>query len=247
MDDELIMNELLIFHNNNNNINNNVIKINDRAFMPKTKVVMNDNRVFTWNHNDTLKLLDNFKKHRSKVGSLEIRNLKKLFEIISLELHKIHNIDVSPSNVENRWRVLERNYKKFVDNNKKTGKKKNIHPPLLLSSDTIDHMIETSSKKLNLIPAIGEEMLNEEELHGTEEPSTSSSDTAIASEVSVKNSRSSRLKTGRITKSKFDKIHYQKEKLDILKKYYDEKKGETICWKRETHLLKKEMFLCAQI
>ncbi|KAL1488143.1 hypothetical protein ABEB36_015101 [Hypothenemus hampei] len=228
--------------------------------MPKTKVVMNDNRVFTWNHNDTLKLLDNFKKHRSKVGSLEIRNLKKLFEIISLELHKIHNIDVSPSNVENRWRVLERNYKKFVDNNKKTGrgrvtfdyakemeeilgKKKNIHPPLLLSSDTIDHMIETSSKKLNLIPAIGEEMLNEEELHGTEEPSTSSSDTAIASEVSVKNSRSSRLKTGRITKSKFDKIHYQKEKLDILKKYYDEKKRRNNLLEKRNSLIEERNVL----
>lgn len=64
---------------------------------------------------------------------------------------------VSPANCENRWRVLERNFKKYIDNNNKTGrgrkdfvfademndilgKKNNVFPELLLSTDTIIHL-----------------------------------------------------------------------------------------------------------
>ncbi|CAH1992952.1 unnamed protein product [Acanthoscelides obtectus] len=61
-----------------------------------------------------------------------------------------------------RWRVLERNYKKYVDNQRQTGrertffeykhemeevflKKKNIRPELLPASDQIDTQIDMNS------------------------------------------------------------------------------------------------------
>lgn len=61
----------------------------------------------------------------------------------------------------NRWRVIDRNYKKFVDNKKKTGrgkkmfeyvtemeeifgKKKSVHPDIVLFSETIDVPSTTS-------------------------------------------------------------------------------------------------------
>nr|CAI5837042.1 unnamed protein product [Callosobruchus analis] len=33
----------------------------------------------------------------------------------------LYGAQVAPSNCENRWRVLERNYKRFIDNQNQTG------------------------------------------------------------------------------------------------------------------------------
>ncbi|KAJ8912231.1 hypothetical protein NQ315_009055 [Exocentrus adspersus] len=87
-----------------------------------------------------------------------------MFEEISKEIKQITDKNISPTNCENRWRVLERAYKKYVSDNNRTGaarkefeyadimhnilgKKKNIHPEVLLSSETagnIDTVITTS-------------------------------------------------------------------------------------------------------
>lgn len=76
---------------------------------------------YKWNINNSKLLIDLYSKYRNKVGTLQIRSLKKLWEIIAEELRKL-GVNVTPNNCLNRWRVLERNYKKFIDNNKKTGK-----------------------------------------------------------------------------------------------------------------------------
>lgn len=79
-----------------------------------------------------------------------------MWEVISVEINKIHSTSFNASHCENRWRVIERNYKKFVDETNKTGRgrklfeytvemeeifgnKKNINPELLLSNETVHH------------------------------------------------------------------------------------------------------------
>lgn len=57
----------------------------------------------------------------SKVGTRVIKNLKRLWEVISEELSKILGASVTASQCENKWRVLERAYKKHIDDQNKTG------------------------------------------------------------------------------------------------------------------------------
>ncbi|XP_023311450.1 uncharacterized protein LOC108914340 isoform X2 [Anoplophora glabripennis] len=80
--------------------------------------------------------------------------MKQFWEIIANLMNEELPINVTDAQCENRWRVLKRNYKKYVcDNNKKTGRdrktfeyaeefdeifgrKRNIHPELLLTEDS---------------------------------------------------------------------------------------------------------------
>ncbi|XP_069704430.1 uncharacterized protein [Periplaneta americana] len=119
-----------------------------------------------WNENTTRALIDHYKVFKSKLGTMEIRNMKKLWEILCNKINGSHKTSFTPSQCENRWRVLERNYKKIVDNNNtgKTGrirkqfiyedemadvfgKKRNIQPELSLSSNTVIQEIPTSGAR----------------------------------------------------------------------------------------------------
>ncbi|KAH1013532.1 hypothetical protein HUJ04_002516 [Dendroctonus ponderosae] len=75
----------------------------------------------SWTRANTLILLDLCNKFRLKVGTLEIRNLKKMWEVMSKEFQTCHGIAVTASNCQNRWRVLERNYKKYINSKQQTG------------------------------------------------------------------------------------------------------------------------------
>ncbi|KAL1496999.1 hypothetical protein ABEB36_008032 [Hypothenemus hampei] len=109
---------------------------------------------FKWSHVNTLALIDLYKKYRKDVGSFKIRTLKKMFEEIACQLELTLKQKITASNCENRWKHLERTYKKYVENNNKTGRgrkdfeyatemndvlgqKKNVNPIILLSSDTV--------------------------------------------------------------------------------------------------------------
>ncbi|CAH1183030.1 unnamed protein product [Ceutorhynchus assimilis] len=74
-----------------------------------------------WTQNETKILIDLYGKLKNKVGTFQIKNIKMLWEKIANELAKLHII-VTPNNCLNRWKVLERNFKKFVDNQNKTGR-----------------------------------------------------------------------------------------------------------------------------
>jgi hypothetical protein len=108
----------------------------------------------SWNPQSTRVLIDLYQKHKSKVGTLQLRNIKKLFELIAKEINIMCKSNVTASHSHARWRVLERGYKKYVDNKTKTGigrkyfeyaeemdsifkKKRNITPAILLSTETI--------------------------------------------------------------------------------------------------------------
>ncbi|OAD62146.1 hypothetical protein WN48_07257 [Eufriesea mexicana] len=67
-----------------------------------------------WTSKATACLISQYKKYHSMVGqSTQIRSLREMFEMISLEMQK-HGFYFSPQKCENKWRVLERKYKNLV-------------------------------------------------------------------------------------------------------------------------------------
>lgn len=85
------------------------------------KPASSDSADYKWGRNETRLLIDLYGIYRKKVGTLEVKSVKMMWLKIAEELFK-HNIRVTASNCINRWKVLERNYKKFVDNKTSTGK-----------------------------------------------------------------------------------------------------------------------------
>ncbi|GLV33239.1 hypothetical protein CBL_08407 [Carabus blaptoides fortunei] len=130
-------------------------------------------------------LIEYYAKYKRKVGILEMRYNTALWKRIAEEFLKI-NIKVSGNNCQNRWKVLERNYKKFVDNQYKTGrgckhfeyekemreivgKKKNVHPEILLSTETEDHIL-IPEEEINVSSVDSEEIENAIERKNIETP-----------------------------------------------------------------------------
>lgn len=104
-----------------------------------------------FNRQRILQLIELYKKYKNRVGTMEIKSMKKMWEIIARDISNSNKITISATKIENKWRVLERNYKKVVDNNNQTGrgrkffefekefddifkKKSNINPEFLLGS-----------------------------------------------------------------------------------------------------------------
>ncbi|KAL1488210.1 hypothetical protein ABEB36_015167 [Hypothenemus hampei] len=194
---------------------------------------------FKWSRENTLLFLELYKKNRQHVGSLRMRNLKALYELIAQQLREITSQNISSENVSNRWKVLERGYKKYVDNAKKTGRgrqnfpyleamddilgtKRNIKPILLLSSESVH------TPSLNL-----EE--NEESCQITSDkniddvPSTSE---AVNKKITEKYPVPKRKRTYENKKLKFfilkemrkERKDYYKESLQLKEKILEEKK-----------------------
>ncbi|KAI4501293.1 hypothetical protein M0802_003666 [Mischocyttarus mexicanus] len=67
-----------------------------------------------WTSKATTCLISQYKKYRSMVGqSTQIRSLREMFEMISLEMQN-YGFYFSPQKCENKWRVLERKYKNLI-------------------------------------------------------------------------------------------------------------------------------------
>lgn len=67
-----------------------------------------------WTSKATTCLISQYKKYRSMVGqSTQIRSLREMFEMISLEMQN-YGFYFSPRKCENKWRVLERKYKNLI-------------------------------------------------------------------------------------------------------------------------------------
>lgn len=74
-----------------------------------------------WTEAPTKLLLSLYEDNKKKVGKcLKFKSKKKLWEYISQEL-KEKGFVYDPYCVENKWKSLERQYKKTISNNKKTG------------------------------------------------------------------------------------------------------------------------------
>ncbi|XP_068083684.1 uncharacterized protein [Anabrus simplex] len=75
-----------------------------------------------WSVQVSKMLIDLYEKYRPKVGSFKIRNVKQMWVVIAEVLSEDLQMNISPNHCENRWRVLERNHKKYVDNKNATGR-----------------------------------------------------------------------------------------------------------------------------
>ncbi|CAH0562954.1 unnamed protein product [Brassicogethes aeneus] len=112
----------------------------------------NDNLDNFFTYERTLCLINLYKDYRPKNQKGHIKSLKKLWEIVSKDISNMYRVTVSAMKCENKFKVLEINYKKVCDNNNKTGrgmktfafekefdemfgKKRNFKPALLLSAD----------------------------------------------------------------------------------------------------------------
>ncbi|KAJ8929174.1 hypothetical protein NQ314_018157 [Rhamnusium bicolor] len=76
---------------------------------------------YRWTHGDTLVFLDLYETYRKQVGTLRVKSFKKMFEEISKEIKIKTGKNITPTNCENRWKVLERAYKKYILNINTTG------------------------------------------------------------------------------------------------------------------------------
>lgn len=113
-------------------------------------------------------LLDLYIELKVQVGTLQVKNQKQFWKLLVQKL-KPKGLDVMAENCHNRWRVVERNYKKFIDNqnvtgrgrryfeycddmNKIFGNKKNINPVLVLSNEvhTLDNMKKEENENIQL-------------------------------------------------------------------------------------------------
>lgn len=160
---------------------------------------------------------------------------------IASDLRKKLNVNVTDANCINRWKVIERNYKKFVENEKSTGRgrkyfeyvhemeailgrKKSIHPELLLSSDTVHHFesIPLSEKsELMSLPSCAKvnENLKESVTHeNNENENMKSATTKLKSKVNAR--KRSYLELIRADRKAFseEKLVIEKEKLAELKR-----------------------------
>ncbi|XP_071054426.1 uncharacterized protein [Onthophagus taurus] len=106
---------------------------------------------FFFNVNNTRELIKLYGLYRSKVGtSSNLKNINQMWVVIANEL-STNGVTITDVKCQNRWKVLERNYKKLVDNDRKTGRgrkifefenemhevlgrKRSIHPKVLLSA-----------------------------------------------------------------------------------------------------------------
>lgn len=118
-----------------------------------------------WSIHNSKTLIDLYNKYREKVGTMKIRSLKQMWAIISEEMSQTYKMKINPNNCENRWHVLERNYKKYVENKNSTGRgkkyfefseemdqifahKKNVHPEILLSSEDFHDVLNFSEQDI---------------------------------------------------------------------------------------------------
>lgn len=109
--------------------------------------------------NQTKLLLDLYRTYKDKVGTLQIKNQKKLWQFIADQLGN-YIPGITAENCHNRSKVVDRNYKKYTENKTATGrgrryfeyvdemdkifeKKKSMNPELLLSNEDI-HVINTN-------------------------------------------------------------------------------------------------------
>lgn len=229
------------------------------SIIPTNKVLASTSAApIIWSNNQTKVLLDLYQKYRPKVGTREIKTLKKLWEILACELNRLLEINVTESHTENRWRVLERAYKKYVDNQNKTGQgtkyfeykeemdqifrgKKNVNPVVLLSTASIEPTEEDDK--------------SEETIGYLETPKASTVESSQKKSINLKRKRTPVQNRNLIlAHMKQDRKEYQEERLKIEKEKlkFQQRKAEAmeernILIKERNEILKKQKcIVCSQ-
>lgn len=84
----------------------------------------NEEEYKMWSSNSTRLLINYYKTLRGDVGSSKMRNLRKLWETIAMKMKEEHNLKYTPAHCENRWRVMARNYRRYMDNTRTKRRRK---------------------------------------------------------------------------------------------------------------------------
>lgn len=172
---------------------------------------------------------------------------------IAKELQNLLNNKIISSQCENRWRVVERGYKKFIDNQTSTGRgkkyfeyqeelenilgrKKNIFPELLLKSNTIN--LPPLNEEVHL--ENGENHLNvaEAEVHKeyTSKPSTSA--------TSAKNKRFRKRRVTLLESLNSDRKKYYEERIAVEKQKVEQMKIRNELIMERNAILKEKRCSC---
>lgn len=180
-----------------------------------------DLSVFFWTSNNTKILIDYYKEYKSKIGTMAIKNYKVMWEKIAHEMSNKLGNKILAKNCENRWKVLERNYKKYVENKNSTGrgrkifefsqemddiyeKKKNIHPILVLSTE-MEHEPEKENVDNNI------------EVIQVSSPMPSSQTPSLSKGENLRKTRTKTRKTI-LERIREDRLNYQRKRLELLEK-----------------------------
>ncbi|KAL1489252.1 hypothetical protein ABEB36_014185 [Hypothenemus hampei] len=81
---------------------------------------------YSWTTNGTKILIDLYQKYVKEVGKLKMKNLKSMWSQIAIEISTLLGTNITAKHCENRWKVLDRNYKKWLDNQSATGRGRKI-------------------------------------------------------------------------------------------------------------------------
>jgi len=81
------------------------------------------NKSFYWTDASTRLFLHLYRTKREMVYDRKIKNLRIMWQLISQELKEVGYI-VTPLQVENKFKTLERAYKNMMSNNKRTGRRR---------------------------------------------------------------------------------------------------------------------------
>lgn len=75
-----------------------------------------------WTIERTKSLINYYKLYVPQLRSLNVRNKKEMWKKISENINEEFGTSFKDNNVENRWRVLLRNYKLVIDRNESGNK-----------------------------------------------------------------------------------------------------------------------------
>ncbi|KAL1489602.1 hypothetical protein ABEB36_013551 [Hypothenemus hampei] len=202
-----------------------------------SKEAVNSNKEETnphWTKDHSLILIDCYKLFRSKVGGIDIKNLKKMWEVIARYILEKHNLQYTPANCENRWRVLERNYKKYIENNSQTGrgrkyfefaeqmdtifnKKRNVNPEILLTSSSAILNDKLNTEEILEVPSMEKDIENVEPNREDHTIKISVKKTTTRNKIKTQLHSTKYKKQSILEQMRIDRKHYQEESL-MLKK-----------------------------
>ncbi|KAK9731686.1 hypothetical protein QE152_g13483 [Popillia japonica] len=100
---------------------------------------------FKWDNASTKVLIDLYKKYKKKLGTMELKTVKDMWVVIAKELEVALKKPVPASCCENRYKVLDRNYKKTI-----YGKKVCCPSTSIIS----DEMAELFMGKKSVVPQL---------------------------------------------------------------------------------------------
>ncbi|CAH1110524.1 unnamed protein product [Psylliodes chrysocephalus] len=212
-----------------------------------------------FNHNRSLDLINLYKKYKSKIGTYEVKNMKKLWDLVARDISNMHKVTIASSKCENRFKVLDRNYKKFVDKNAKTGRgrtnfefekefeeiyggKSNVHPQVLLSSETevVLHLDEENTHEVENDPQAPSETLADGSRNAENRPILTAKrrrTKVVTSTYKKRNEILTDMKNDLKTYYS-EKIHIDREKLELDKEKHKEKVKRTELLKEHLEQLK---------